>query len=209
MFNIFSIIAITLTILSFCLLIQSDAHSAQHWRLNTSNSDKLREFQQLFAAHDVELTATRFDLDEIDADPMTVIAHKASQLEEMVLIEDTSLDIEDANVGVNVRWLIDHLDAYIGRTAIWTVLLAYRSGDEIFVFKGEVKGKIVPASGTKGFGFDPIFLPDGAEKTLAESKPNQYNARALVVDALLKGEVFEIGKAIYDWDGPWQNDNEK
>lgn len=188
------------------LAIPLNISASTKWRLNTSNLEKLQEFQKFFAKHDIELVSTQFDIKEISADPMTVVVHKASQLEEMVLIEDTSLDIEGADVGINVRWLIDHLKSYVGRKATWRVLLAYRKGDEIIVYKGEVKGQIVPASGNGGFGFDPIFLPEGTNKTLAESKPDQYNARALAVEALLKGKVFEIRKAIYDWNGPWQTE---
>lgn len=188
------------------LAIPLNISASTKWRLNTSNLEKLQEFQKFFAKHDIELVSSQFDIKEISADPMTVVVHKASQLEEMVLIEDTSLDIEGADVGINVRWLIDHLKSYVGRKATWRVLLAYRKGDEIIVYKGEVKGQIVPASGNGGFGFDPIFLPEGTNKTLAESKPDQYNARALAVEALLKGKVFEIRKAIYDWNGPWQTE---
>ena len=97
---------------------------------------------------------------------------------ELILIEDTSLDIEGASVGVNVRWLIDHLNDYIGRRALWTLLLAYRFGDEVIVYKGEVPGTIVSPQGESGFGFDPVFLPNGSDLTLAQSKPDEVNARA-------------------------------
>lgn len=183
--------------------LDTQLHEAQ-WHLNTSNAGKLKEFQRLFAKYGVTLSSTAFDLDEIDADPISVVAHKASQLNELILIEDTSLDIEDASVGVNVRWLIDHLDEYIGRKAVWTVLLAYRIDNDIFIYKGEVKGLIVSSNGSQGFGFDPVFLPNNSDQTLAESKPDEVNARALAVDALMTKELFTVVKAIYDWDGPWQ-----
>lgn len=202
---IFSLLFVLLTI-NFCTFAdEPEVAPSIEWKLNTSNLGKLQEFQRLFAKYHVNLIDTQFDLDEIEADPLTVAAHKASQLGEFILVEDTSLDIENATVGVNVRWLIDNLDEYIGRKAVWRVLLAYRSGNEVMIFKGEVQGTIVPARGDKGFGFDPIFLPLGAIYTLAESKPDEYNARALAVDALMKGENREIVKAIYDWDGPWQS----
>lgn len=181
-------------------------NSMSEWRLNTSNQGKLEEFQKLFTKHNLPLSSTHIDLNEIDADPISVVAHKASQLDESVLIEDTSLEIEGAAVGINVRWLLDHLNELTGRKAVWTVLLAYRQGDEVLIFKGEVQGTIVPARGDKGFGFDPVFLPDNASQTLAEAKPDEVNARALAVKALAKGNVFKKVKAIYKWDGPWQQD---
>jgi XTP/dITP diphosphohydrolase len=174
------------------------------WKLNTSNKGKLEEFQRLFAKHGVALTSTQIDLNEVVADPLTVITHKASQLEPYILVEDTSLDIEGAAVGINVRWLLDNLQDFVGHKASWCVLLAYRSNDQITVFKGEVQGTIVASRGIQGFGFDPVFLPNGSSRTLAESKPDEVNARALAVEALIKNDVFATTKAIYEWDGEWQ-----
>ncbi len=71
--------------------------------LNTSNPGKLKEFERLFGQHGASLQTTYVDLEEIDADPITVAVHKASQLEEGVIIEDTSLEIEGADVGMNIR----------------------------------------------------------------------------------------------------------
>lgn len=176
----------------------------QSWKLNTSNTGKFEEFKSLFAKHNNTLETTHVDLREIDADPIKVIAHKASQLEN-VLVEDTSLDIEGASVGVNIRWLLDHLGEYAGRKAEWTVLLAYAQGDQVYIYKGKVEGTIVIPKGTTGFGFDPVFLPNGATQTLAEAKPDSVNARAKAVDALLKNDLFMQHPLIKDWEGRWQN----
>jgi len=177
------------------------------WKLNTSNLGKFEEFKRMFAQYGITLEATHFDLKEIDADPISVVAHKASQLGDHVIIEDTSLEIEGASVGVNVRWLLDHLPEYAGRKTYWTVLLAYREGNEVIIYKGCVSGTIVQPSGTSGFGFDPVFLPEGASKTLAESKPDQYNARAKAVEALVKKKGAITHPVIEKWEGPWQSDD--
>lgn len=176
-------------------------------KLNTSNPGKLAEFQRLFAKYNHDMTNTKDDLDEVLSDPLTVIAQKASAVNQgkgQVLVEDTSLDIEGEDVGVNIRWLLSNLDKYEGKQASWTVLLAFREKDVIFVSKGEVKGKIVQKRGDEGFGFDPYFLPEGAEKTLAQDKPDTVNARALAVDAMMNHEYEAITDAIDEWDGPWQ-----
>lgn len=48
------------------------------------------------------------------------------------------------------------------------ICLAWPDGEAEY-FRGEVEGAIVwPPRGTTGFGFDPIFLPDGYEKTFGE-----------------------------------------
>jgi len=175
-----------------------------HWKLNTSNRGKLEEFQKLFAHYGATLEATQVDLDEIQTDALQVVAHKASQLEENVLIDDTSLDIVGAEVGINVRWLLEHLPNFLNKKAYWHVFLAYRVGEQVFIYKGEVEGTIVAARGEGGFGFDPFFLPDGTQQTLAQSKPDQVNARALAVQALMDDQKFATVAAVHDWKGPWQ-----
>lgn len=175
------------------------------WRLNTSNMGKFAEFQKFFGKHGFDLEATHHDLPEIKGDPLEVIVHKASQMDEKVLVEDTSLDIEGAEVGISVRWLLDHLSLYVGRTAIWKVLMAYRQENKVFVFEGSQKGTIVEAKGKGGFGFDPYFLPDGATQTLAEAKPDIRNARAFAVDALINHKIFAEQPVMKEWSGPWQD----
>lgn len=174
------------------------------WKLNTSNPGKFEEFKRLFAQNGSDLDASHIDLEEIDADPIQVVAHKASQLEEGVIVEDTSLDIEGATVGVNIRWLLDNLTEYKGRKAEWTVFLAVRKGDIVDIYKGSVSGIIVAPNGENGFGFDPVFLPEGATQTLAISKPDAFNARAKAVKALVTGDLFTTHPAMKNWDGPWQ-----
>lgn len=174
------------------------------WKLNTSNQSKFEEFKRLFVKYGYTLEATHVDLPEIDADPIHVIAHKASQLGENILVEDTSLNIEGVSVGVNIRWLLGHLSQYEGHKANWTVLLAYRQGNQVIIYKGEVLGTIVSPKGKAGFGFDPVFLPEGSSQTLAESKRDSFNARAKAVEALVKGTVWTKHPIIEDWEGPWQ-----
>lgn len=176
----------------------------EQWRLNTSNMGKFAEFQHFFAQFGASLEVTHDDLREIDAEPLKVIAHKASQLGDHILVEDTSLEIEGASVGINIRWLLNHLSSYVGRRAEWVVLLAYHSEDTVKVFRGSIFGTIVEPRGQQGFGFDPIFQPEGELYTLAESKPDHVNARGKAVEALIKNQVWRICPAISDWNGPWQ-----
>ena len=51
---------------------------------------------------------------------------------------------------------------------VCVIALAYR-GDIVETFRGEVNGTIAPEPrGTEGFGYDPIFIPDGYDKTFGE-----------------------------------------
>ena len=47
-------------------------------------------------------------------------------------------------------------------------------GQKTRVFEGRVDGRIVPEkSGDKGFGFDPVFMPEGFDKTFANFTPEE------------------------------------
>jgi XTP/dITP diphosphohydrolase len=175
------------------------------WLINTSNLGKYEEFKSLFAKYDVSLEATHIDLEEIDADLIRVMAHKASQLGQNILVDDTSLEIEGELIGTNIRWSLDHLHQYVGRKAEWISLLAFHKDEDVYIYKGSISGAIVEARGANGFGFDSVFIPDGTQKTLAENKPDSLNARAIAVEALMTDQVWKIHPAIKKWDGPWQN----
>ena len=65
-----------------------------------------------------------------------------------------------------------------------TVIALIIDGTET-LFEGECKGEITEErSGIEGFGYDPIFLPNGFEKTFAEMKQNE------------KGLISHRGKAV-------------
>ncbi|MCB0378522.1 MAG: RdgB/HAM1 family non-canonical purine NTP pyrophosphatase [Bdellovibrionales bacterium] len=56
-------------------------------------------------------------------------------------------------------------------------LVAYDPEGNEHIFQGDLHGNISKvAKGSGGFGYDPIFIPDGFEKTLAELSPGEKNA---------------------------------
>lgn len=132
------------------------------------------------------------------------MVHKASHIGPNILVEDTSLDVEGANLGVNIKWQLHQLKDLKGRKAVWRVLLAFRQDDFVFVYEGKIKGEITDKAGESEFGFDPFFLPEESSKTLVEEKPEVVNARALAVDALFRGVLFALRPIMKTWSGPWQ-----
>jgi XTP/dITP diphosphohydrolase len=56
---------------------------------------------------------------------------------------------------------------------VCALALAWPDG-EVQCFEGEVSGTLVfPPRGEKGFGYDPMFLPDGYEETFGEMEPDK------------------------------------
>ncbi len=168
--------------------------------INTSNPGKLEEFKTFFSE---EVIAYQQDLREPNADILTINRYKVSQFEN-VLVDDTSLEVEGAEIGVGVRWKIDELSQYEERTAKFICYLGIHRNEKVEIFRGEVSGTIVPARG-KSFGFNPVFQPYGSTKTLAEERPNHFNARYLAVQNFLSKKPYLISEPLKNWTGPYQS----
>jgi XTP/dITP diphosphohydrolase len=71
------------------------------------------------------------------------------------------------------------------------VIALAQNGNLQGIFEGVVEGNIVdPPRGTGGFGYDPVFQPDGFEQTFAEMAPelkNTISHRAKAIAALREG----------------------
>lgn len=69
-------------------------------------------------------------------------------------------------------------------------LVVFTPNGEEWVFEGQMKGQIATkVAGQNGFGYDPVFIPEGQTKTLAELDPgfkNRLSHRALVFKAFLE-----------------------
>lgn len=84
--------------------------------------------------------------------------------------------------------LLEEKNAVRPRTARFccTLCLAWPDGhDELF--EGSVEGQVVwPMRGTRGFGFDPVFLPDGETETFGEMDPAKKHGMSHRADAFAK-----------------------
>jgi XTP/dITP diphosphohydrolase len=83
----------------------------------------------------------------------------------------------------------------IDRSAKFVCVLALVSpGGEEQVFEGDVHGTLTfPPRGTRGFGYDPIFVMDGMQETFGEIDPALKHAsshRAKAFDKLLNSGIF-------------------
>lgn len=71
------------------------------------------------------------------------------------------------------------------------VLVVFSPQGEEMIFEGQLKGQISTkvSAGTQGFGYDPVFIPEGQTKTLADLDPgykNRHSHRALAFKAFVE-----------------------
>ena len=150
----------------------------------TSRAEKAAEAARLgFSIERLDV-----DLPEPQAlDPSEIVDAKARSayalLERPVLVEDSGLAIRawGGFPGALVRWLeksagvaamAKMLDGFADRSATAVCAIAYCDGGEVVSARGEVSGSIAPTPrGSQGFGWDVIFVPDGATRTFAEMAP--------------------------------------
>jgi len=75
----------------------------------------------------------------------------------------------DHNSEANMQKLLTKLDGTDNRSAHFRTVIALIQGGEVHEFEGRVEGRIATEkSGTAGFGYDPIFVPDGYDQSFAE-----------------------------------------
>lgn len=89
----------------------------------------------------------------------------------------------------NNRLLLKNLEGESNRKARFRTVIALLQGSEEYLFEGIVDGEITHThSGVQGFGYDPIFCPEGNPKTFAEmstEEKNEISHRARAVKKLV------------------------
>ncbi len=126
----------------------------------------------------------KLDLDELQSlNLLEVVEHKARQahgiINRPVLVEDCGLGFEALGglPGPFIKWfekpgyeaLCRMLDGFDDRRAVAHLAYGLFDGKTIRFFEGEMQGTIAhKPAGTRGFGWDVIFIHDGQTKTRGE-----------------------------------------
>ena len=77
---------------------------------------------------------------------------------------------------VNLELVLEKMKEKEDRTARFVSVISLIWNGEEHIFEGRVEGKITKErSGTAGFGYDPIFIPDGYSQTFAEMPAEEKN----------------------------------
>lgn len=94
----------------------------------------------------------------------------------------------------NMDKLLAALQGIENRTAQFRTVIALVLNGKEYLFDGVIKGKIIDEKrGSTGFGYDPIFMPDGYDKTFAElgnEVKNSISHRALAMEKLVDFLIF-------------------
>jgi len=160
----------------------------------TRNSHKTSEIRAILGDRFEVVDATAFsDFPEIEETGQTFLENArlkaegiSRHVEGWVLSDDSGLEVdalngapgvwsssfggEEGNHPKNNARLMEEMAGQADRRARFrcTMVLA-RNGKEEAHFSGTVEGSIIPElRGTKGFGYDPLFIPEGYDETFAE-----------------------------------------
>lgn len=179
----------------------------------TNNQHKVEEIRAVLPSHfeiqtlkeagiDIDIPEPHNTLEENAREKATTIYHMTNTA---CFSEDTGLEVEALNgePGVrsaryagedksfqnNMEKLLFHLKGKENRKAQFRTVVCLIMEGNIELFEGICKGRIIAEQkGDEGFGYDPIFVPDGAEKTFGEMSMEEkarYSHRRKAVDKLV------------------------
>jgi len=183
-------------------------------RLCSRNEHKARELEALLPGWTIEpldadefppeVGATYYD----NARAKALFGRSVGPADEWMLGEDSGIEVAGLGggpgvhssrsaAGDEVRWMLRELAGIDGsgrRARYACELVALSPESDEFRGTGTLEGRIAEESqGTEGFGFDPIFVPEGEKRTVAElgdewKRENSHRARAAraLLDALRK-----------------------
>jgi XTP/dITP diphosphohydrolase len=166
----------------------------------TNNLNKLKEVQEMLPSS-IELLSLKdiHCFDEIDETETTLEGNaqlKADYITQKFgfncFADDTGLEVEslDGKPGVysarfagepsnaenNMQKLLVDLETKSNRKAQFRTAVSLNINENKFLFEGICKGEILTSKqGKKGFGYDPIFKPEGFEQSFAEMTSEEKN----------------------------------
>ena len=166
----------------------------------TNNPNKIKEVQALVPSY-IKLVSLKEIgcLEDIPETQYTIkgnAVQKANYIKEHYgldcFADDTGLEVEaldgapgvfsaryagpDRNADDNMNLLLSELKSEENRSARFKTVIAMYFKGELITFEGICEGEITKnKTGTEGFGYDPIFQPEGYKKTFAEISLDEKN----------------------------------
>jgi XTP/dITP diphosphohydrolase len=177
----------------------------------TNNAHKLEEVQAIVGDKFVIKSLSNIDCQDDIPETGVIFEENAKQKTDYLVNkyglycfgDDSGLEIDALNgePGVysarysgsrdmerNIDLVLDKLGDNPNRTARFKTVISLYLNEQQHFFEGAIEGKIIKQRrGEKGFGYDPIFIPNGYDKTFAEMSVDEKNAishRAIAVSKL-------------------------
>jgi len=164
----------------------------------TGNAHKAEEASALLSSHGIHLRHLPFERREIQSDSLEEISkHSATyaygQLQKPLIVEDAGLFIKSLRgfpgpyssyvlKTLRCKGILKLMTGVKERSAEFRSAVTYVDSMGVKCFVGVVKGSIsFEERGRGGFGFDPIFIPEGGMETfaeLSEGRKNEISHRA-------------------------------
>ncbi|MCL1867903.1 MAG: non-canonical purine NTP diphosphatase [Paludibacter sp.] len=177
----------------------NNAHKLCEARAILGNDFKIVSLSELSCFEDIAETA-----DTLQGNALLKARFVAAKYGVDCFSDDTGLEIdaldgapgvfsarfagEDKNSLANVQKVLHLLEEKENRAAQFSTVIALIFNGKESVFEGKIRGKIsTEPRGITGFGYDPIFIPDGYTQSFAQLTENQKNAishRALALQKL-------------------------
>lgn len=153
----------------------------------------------------------KLDLPEIQStDLKTIVEDKAKRafdiVKTSVIVEDVSLVFHQMKTlpGPLIKWFLETLGndglcqlvaGFANKTATAQVMFAICDETDVHIFDGAINGSIASTPrGEMGFGWDPIFIPDGYNKTWAEMTDDEKHDTSMRKKALIKMSEYLSSK---------------
>ena len=150
----------------------------------SSNENKFQEAERILTNLGVKVNFSKTTLEEIQSSSLSEIAEQKAisayeLIQKPVIIEDDGLFIDSLNgfPGPYSSYVYDTignkgiknlLENSEFRDAKFVSIIAYLGGsDGVKLFESSIPGKISSVIEKGGWGYDPIFIPDGESKTYA------------------------------------------
>ena len=162
----------------------------------SSNNHKFEEAQRILSNLGLEINMFKITLEEIQSNSMNEIAKRKAldafrKIKKPVIIEDDGLFIEsldgfpgpyssyvyDTIGNKGIMRLLENIET---RNAKFVAIIAYCDGEnDVNLFESSIPGKISLSIEEGGWGYDPIFIPDGESKTYANvSDKDKFSHRS-------------------------------
>jgi XTP/dITP diphosphohydrolase len=196
----------------------SEIHSSMEIIFASNNQNKIREIKNVLGSSFTLLSLRDINMNEdIPENEMTLegnALHKARHVFKAsgmnVFADDTGLEVEalngqpgvhsarfageDKDSDANIRKLLSLLKNKTNRNARFRTVIALIFNGREHLFEGIVNGIIIDEKrGSQGFGYDPVFIPEGKSLTFAEINLDEKNKISHRARAFEKLKLFLCG----------------